>query len=48
MGLIAGAWADIADRRWLLIFAQFWMLASAGTLGILTMLHSRRPGFCSG
>ncbi len=43
MALIAGALADIADRRRLLIVAQIWMLASAGTLGILSVLHLTTP-----
>jgi len=38
-GLVAGALADFADRRRLLIVAQVWMLLSAGTLGILTLPH---------
>jgi MFS family permease len=43
LGLVAGALADIADRKRLLIVAQTWMLASAGTLGILTVLHLTTP-----
>lgn len=43
LGLVAGALADIADRKRLLIIAQTWMLASAGTLGILTVLHLTTP-----
>ena len=43
MGLIAGALADIADRRRLLIIAQVLMLASAGTLGVSTLLHLTTP-----
>ena len=43
LGLLAGTLADIADRRRLLIAAQIWMLASAGTLGILTLLHLTTP-----
>jgi MFS family permease len=41
--LLAGTLADIADRRRLLIVSQIWMLASAGTLGILTLLHLTTP-----
>jgi MFS family permease len=43
LGLVAGALADIADRKRLLIVAQTWMLASAGTLAILTVLHLTTP-----
>jgi MFS family permease len=42
-GLLAGTLADIADRRRLLIISQIWMLAAAGTLGILTLLHLTTP-----
>jgi MFS family permease len=42
-GLLAGTLADIADRRRLLILSQLWMLASAGSLGILTLLHLTTP-----
>jgi MFS family permease len=43
MGVIAGALADIADRRRLLILAQALILTSAGTLGVLTLLHFTTP-----
>jgi MFS family permease len=43
LGLVAGTLADIADRERLLIVAQAWMLTSAGTLGILTVLHLTTP-----
>jgi MFS family permease len=43
LGLLAGTLADIADRRRLLIVSQVWMLASAGSLGILTLLHLTTP-----
>jgi MFS family permease len=43
LGLVAGALADIADRKRLLIVAQAWMLASAVALGILTVLHLTTP-----
>jgi MFS family permease len=43
LALIAGALADIADRRRILLFAQYWMLASAGLLGVLTVLHLVTP-----
>ncbi|MDJ0927473.1 MAG: MFS transporter [Gammaproteobacteria bacterium] len=36
--LPAGALADIVNRRRFLITAQLWMMASAGTLGALTLL----------
>jgi MFS family permease len=42
-GLLAGTLADIADRRRLMIVAQIWMLASAGLLGVLTLLHLTTP-----
>src|ERR1700735_4843779 len=38
LGLLAGATADIFDRRKLLIFWQTWMLASVGLLAILTFI----------
>jgi MFS family permease len=37
VGLLAGALADIVDRRRLLLWTQGWMLASAAVLGILTL-----------
>jgi MFS family permease len=43
LALPAGTLADIADRRRLLIVSQIWMLASAGILGILTLLHLTTP-----
>jgi MFS family permease len=43
LGLVAGTLADIADRRRLLIVSQLWMLASAGSLGILTLFHLTTP-----
>jgi MFS family permease len=43
LALVAGALADIADRRRILLFAQYWMLASAGLLGVLTVLHLTTP-----
>jgi MFS family permease len=36
LGLLAGATADIFDRRKLLIFWQAWMLGSVGILAVLT------------
>src|SRR5216683_890786 len=40
LGLLAGATADIFDRRKLLIFWQAWMLGSVGILAILTFIGS--------
>src|SRR5665213_2017924 len=42
-GLLAGATADIFDRRKLLIFWQAWMLVSVGVLAILTFLGYVSP-----
>src|ERR1700758_38598 len=44
-GLPAGAMADIFDRRRLLLFWSFWMLAAAALLGALT--HAGWIGPCS-
>src|SRR5882757_6192580 len=38
LGLLAGATADVFDRRKLLIFWQVWMLASVAILAVLTLL----------
>jgi MFS family permease len=43
LGLLAGATADIFDRRKLLIFWQTWMLGSVGLLAILTFLGYVSP-----
>lgn len=43
LGLLAGATADIFDRRKLLIFWQTWMLASVGILAILTFVGYISP-----
>ncbi|WP_158943945.1 MFS transporter [Granulicella sp. S190] len=43
LGLLAGATADIFDRRKLLIFWQAWMLASVGILAILTFIGYISP-----
>jgi MFS family permease len=43
LGLLAGATADIFDRRKLLIFWQAWMLGSVGILAILTFLGHVSP-----
>jgi MFS family permease len=43
LGLLAGATADIFDRRKLLIFWQAWMLGSVGILAILTFFGYVSP-----
>jgi MFS family permease len=43
LGLLAGATADIFDRRKLLIFWQAWMLTSVGALAVLTFLGYVSP-----
>jgi len=43
LGLLAGATADIFDRRKLLIFWQAWMLASVAILALLTFLGHISP-----
>jgi MFS family permease len=43
LGLLAGATADIFDRRRLLIFWQVWMLASVAVLAVLTFLGHISP-----
>ncbi len=43
LGIPAGAFADIIDRRKLLLVSQGWMLASAAILGVLTMAHVTGP-----
>ena len=43
LGLLAGATADIFDRRKLLIFWQAWMLASVAILAVLTFLGHISP-----
>ncbi len=43
LGLLAGATADIFDRRKLLIFWQAWMLGSVGILAILTFIGYVSP-----
>src|SRR5580698_4139072 len=42
-GLLAGATADIFDRRKLLIFWQAWMLVSVGILAVLTFIGYISP-----
>jgi MFS family permease len=43
LALPAGALADVADRRRIIIFTQAWMLLSAALLGILAMLGHITP-----
>src|SRR5438270_10750604 len=43
VGLLAGALADIVDRRLLLLWTQGWMLASAAVLGVLTLVGVTTP-----
>jgi MFS family permease len=43
LGLLAGATADIFDRRKLLIFWQAWMLGSVAILAVLTFLGHVSP-----
>ena len=43
LGLLAGATADIFDRRRLLIFWQMWMLVSVAILAVLTFLGHVSP-----
>ncbi len=48
VGLLAGALADLAERRRLLIGAQSWMLVMAATLGTLTVLGFTNPAVLLG
>src|ERR1051326_6295917 len=43
LGVPAGAIADLADRRKLLLISQAGMLAAAGALGVLTILGTAGP-----
>src|SRR6201995_624131 len=43
LGLLAGATADIFDRRRLIIFWQAWMLGSVAILAVLTFLGHISP-----
>src|SRR5208337_2625218 len=43
LGLLAGATADIFDRRRLLIFWQAWMLAAVALLSVLTFFNIISP-----
>lgn len=44
LSVVAGALADLLDRRKLLIFTQVWMLLASGLLGILTLKGLTTPG----
>jgi MFS family permease len=48
LGLVAGALADIVDRRKLLIATQVWMTACAGALAALTLLDLVTPAVLLG
>src|ERR1700761_6526761 len=43
LGLLAGATADIFDRRRLLLFWQSWMLAAVALLSLLTFFNIISP-----
>lgn len=43
IGLLAGALADMADRKALLFWSQTWMLIMAAVLGVLTLLGLTTP-----
>jgi MFS family permease len=43
VGLLAGALADLADRKSLLLWSQLWMLVMAATLGLLTLFGLTSP-----
>src|SRR4030095_12634329 len=43
VGLLAGALADLADRKSLLLWSQLWMLVMAATLGLLTLFGLASP-----
>ncbi len=43
LGIPSGAFADLIDRRRILIFTQSWMLAVAAVLGVLTLMHRVGP-----
>jgi MFS family permease len=43
LSLVAGALADVVDRRRLLLFTQCWMLMAAAGLGILTLAGGTTP-----
>lgn len=43
LAMPSGVWADLFDRRRLLLLAQWWMLLSALALGLLTVTHHVTP-----
>jgi MFS family permease len=43
LGLPSGAFADLIDRRRILLFTQSWMLAVAALLGVMTVMHAVGP-----
>ncbi|MDW8365982.1 MAG: MFS transporter [Abditibacteriales bacterium] len=43
LALLAGALADVVDRRRLLLFTQGWMLVAAAALGVLTLIGTITP-----
>jgi MFS family permease len=43
VGLLAGALADLTDRKTLLLWSQAWMLVMAVMLGLLTLLGHASP-----
>lgn len=43
LGLPSGAFADLIDRRRILLFTQSWMLAVAAVLGVFTLMHRIGP-----
>src|ERR1051325_2434454 len=43
LALIAGALADVVDRRRLLLITQSWMLAAAALLGASTVMGATTP-----
>lgn len=48
LALLAGALADVVDRRRLLIWSQLLMLVAAGLLGVLTLQGRATPGILLG
>ena len=43
LGVPAGAFADLFDRRKVLLVTQAWMLGAAAVLGALTLAHETGP-----
>ncbi|MEO6848230.1 MAG: MFS transporter [Chthoniobacterales bacterium] len=48
VGILAGALADLVDRRLLLLITQSWMLLAAAALGIATLFHLTTPAVLLG